>query len=261
MPPGDALASRRILLAHGYTSPFSDDFFIHHQFRTSADCPLFPRRETVPYLLEPHWTLIPNSSKDAEAVQDLWSQARPADCFGIQAYSLTPEWEFLYLAIHVASHKWETLRWIADIHDLCMSAPIDWTRVREMAGQFGLEFVAESTLAVCKLLYDTPMPAIFSSATLPAGVRLFPRSLDPSEAWKAPLFYPKLLQRPADKLRWFVEMFFVARVADHRFFDLPASLSFLYYVLRPLRLTCKWAWLSLAASVRRTGEWISFSGR
>jgi hypothetical protein len=260
VPAGDALTARRVLLAHGYTSPFSDDFFVNHQFHTSADCPLFPQNQTVPYLLELHWTLLPHSSRDADATQDLWLQARPADCFKVQAYSLTPEWEFLYLASHVASHKWQTLRWIADIHDLCASAPIDWIKVWEMAERFDLDWIVGSTLAVCASLYGTPMPANFSSATLPAGVRLFPHSLDPSEAWKAPLFHSKLLQRPSDKLRWFVEMFFVARVADRRFLDLPSSLSFLYYVLRPLRLICKWSWLFLAAGPRRIGRWLRFSG-
>ena len=40
--PQDVLRARRLLLAQGYTSPFSEDFFAHHQFRTSADCPLLP---------------------------------------------------------------------------------------------------------------------------------------------------------------------------------------------------------------------------
>jgi hypothetical protein len=62
-----------------------------------------------------------------------------------------------------------------------------------------------------------------------------------------PLFYPRLLKRPSDKLRWFARGFFVPNLADLSFLSLPASLSFLYYVLRPMRLTCKWGWRFLRA--------------
>jgi hypothetical protein len=251
VPAGDALQARRILLEQGYMSPFTEEFFVHHQFGTSADCPLIPQKEASAYLLEVHWTLLQHSSRDAEAVQDLWRRALPHEFFGVPAYSLTPEWQFLYLASHVATHKWQTLRWIADIHDLCASTSIDWPRVRAMAGQFELEFVAESTLAVCHALYATPLPEIFAQVALPEGIALFPHSLDASETWSAPLFYPKLLKRPTEKLRWLAEMFFVARVSDRRFFRLPASLDFLYYLLRPVRLACKWSWLFLCAGCRR----------
>jgi hypothetical protein len=165
---------------------------------------------------------------------------------------MTPEWEFLYLAGHAAYHKWQTLKWVADIHDLFVSAPIDWRSVQEKAELFDLDLSVESTLGVCSALYGTPTPANFPSAPLPAGVQLFPNSLNPSEAWNAPLFYPKLLKRPSEKLRWFAEMFFVARQADQMFFHLPASLDFLYFLLRPLRLACKWFWLFLSAGFNRS---------
>jgi hypothetical protein len=261
VPVSDALRARRLILAQGYTSPFTEDFFANHQFHTSADCPLRAQRGDLTYFLELHWTLLQHSSKDAEAVQDLWSQARPRDFFGVQAYRLTPEWEFLYLAAHAAYHKWQTLKWVADIHDLCVSASINWQMVQQKAERFDLDWVVGSTLAVCSSLCGTPTPANFSAVPVPAGVQLFPNSLDPTEAWNAPLFYPKLLKRPSEKLRWFAEMFFVARQADQMFFHLPPSLAFLYYLLRPLRLACKWSWLFVSASFHSLRQWFHFPSK
>jgi len=253
VPAGEVIRARRLLLAQGYTSPFSEDFFRHHQLRTSADCPLLPEKEepSCPYLLEIHWTLLHHSSQDEKAMQELWSEARPKSFFGIPAFTLTTEWEFLFLAEHAAYHKWDTLKWLADIHELCVSASIDWPQVKAKAERLGLDLAVGPTLTACSALFGTPIPACMSSPPLPAGVHLFPHSLDPAEAWKAPLFYPKLLKRPSEKLRWFAEMFFVARLADRRLFRLPAALSFLYYLLRPLRLTCKWTWLGAQAAYRR----------
>ena len=261
VPASDALRARRLLIDGGYTSPFAEDFFLDHQFHASADCPLLCQKGGVAYFLELHWTLLQHSSKDAEAMQDLWSHARPRDCFGVRAFSLTPEWEFLYLAGHAANHRWQTLKWVADIHDLCASAPIDWKCVREKAQKFDLDLVVGSTLAVCSALFGMATPANFSAATLPAGVQLFPNSLNPSEAWDAPLFYPKLLKSPSEKLRWFAEMLFVARQADQMFYHLPDSLDFLYFVLRPLRLACKWSWLFLSAGFSRLRQSVHFSKR
>lgn len=251
VPADDALRARSLILAQGYKSPFSEDFFAKHQFRTSADSPLLAERGGLSYFLELHWTLLQHSSKDAEAMSDLWSKARRHDFFGVEGYDLTPEWKFIYLAYHAAYHKWQSLKWVADINDLCATASIDWDVMKEKAERFDLDLVVESTLAVCSALFGTSVPSNFPTVQLPAGVTLFPHSLDPSEAWNAPLFQAQLLKRRSEKLRWFGEMFFVARMSDRMALPLPESLDFLYYLLRPLRLTWKWSGLLLSAGARR----------
>ena len=261
VPADEAVRARRLLLAHGYTSFFTEDFFLKHQFSTSADCPLTARRGGLSYFLELHWTLLQHSSVDRQAMQDIWSSASPQEFFGAPGYGLSPEWQFLYLAAHAAYHRWQTLKWVADLHDLCASTAIDWPVVRAKAAQFHLEFAVGTTLTVCSLLYGMPPPAGLSPLPLPAGVKLYPHSLDSEQAWDAPLFYPQLLQRPAEKLRWFLEMFFVARMADRLAFPLPESLEFLYYFLRPLRLSWKWSRLLLAAGVRKLRQRWAFPTR
>jgi len=259
VPPSDAAHARRLLLAHGYSSPFTEEFFVKHQLGTGAECPLFGQKQALSCLLEVHWTLLQHSRKDDEAIRDLWSQARPKDYFGVPAYALTPEWEFLYLAWHAAYHKWNTLKWLADIHQLCISAPIAWPQVREKTARFELDLIVGPTLTACAALFGTPAPSDLFSPGLPPGVHLFPSLLAPSQAWKDSLFYPSLLKRPSERLRCFAEMIFVPRLADARMFHLPSSLSFLYYLLRPSRLTCKWAWLALWAGFRRLKQWLRFS--
>lgn len=251
VPRADVLRARRVILASGYTSLFTEEFFANHQFHTTADCSLFKEKAVLPYMLEVHWTLLQHSSKDNDAMAELWSQARSEDFFGIRARNLTPEWQFLYLSVHAAYHKWTTLKWLADIHELCVSESVDWAQAKDKAVRFDLDLVAETTLTVCSSLFGTPLPAHLSPRPLPADVLLFPDSLAESESWNAPLFYPRLLKSRSEKLHWFLQMFFVARIADRRFLDLPPSLSFIYYFLRPLRLTCKWSWRFLRAGVSR----------
>jgi hypothetical protein len=256
IPAQKVLDARRLILTQGYKGLFSEDFFVHHQLRTSAECSLLPEKQEpfIPFLVELRWTILHHSSKDRDAVRDLWSEARRASFFGVSAHALSPEWEFLFLAQHAAYHKWHTLKWLADIHDFCMSVPVDWRLVKEKAECFELDLAVVPTLAACASLFGTPLPNDFSSSALPAGIQLFPNSLTPEEIWKAPLFYRQLLKRRSEKLRWFAEMLLVARPADRRFFRLPAALSFLYYLLRPLRLSIKWSWLFSRAGFRWVRE-------
>jgi hypothetical protein len=258
VPPSEALRARRLILAHGYTSPFTEEFFANHQFRTIAECPLHPVKQALSYLLEVQWTLLRHSRKDEEAMQDLWSEARPKDFFGVRAYGLTPEWEFLYLAWHAAYHKWTALKWLVDIHQLCVSAPVDWQQVQEKAERFELDLAVGHTLTACSSLFGTPAPANFPPRALPAGVHLFPTSLAPSEQWNAQFFHPWHLKRLSERLRCLAEMFFVPRLADYRFLPLPPSLRLLYYLLRPMRLTCKWSWLFLSSVFRRLRQGLHF---
>ncbi len=248
VPANDAVRARRIILMNGYSSQFTEQFFARHQLHTTSEALLVSETDVLTCLVELHWTLLHSSSKDQEATTNLWSESQPREFFGAKLRDLTPEWQFLYLSFHAAYHRWNSLKWLADIHDLCLSTNIDWAQVKDKAERFELDTFAGPTLAVCSSLFGTPIPSGFS-ARLPADIPLFPDSLSASESWKVKLFYPRLLKRPSDKLRWLTQTFLVPQLADQKFLNLPASLSFLYYVLRPLRLTCKWSWQFLQAGL------------
>ena len=53
------------------------------------------------------------------------------------------------------------------------------------------------------------------------------------------------------KLRCLAELCFVPTLAEQHLIPLPSPFTFLYYGLRPLRLTCKWAWRFLQAMLSR----------
>ena len=92
-------------------------------------------------------------------MRDLWAQARPKDTFGVPAYIMTSQWEFLYLAGHAAYHKWQTLKWLADINDLCGSACIDWAEGERKGGTFDLDLAAGANAHGVLPLFSTPAPA------------------------------------------------------------------------------------------------------
>jgi putative nucleotidyltransferase-like protein len=254
IPRDQAIRARQLLLAQGYASPVTDEFFLRHLFRTGVDCLLLPEGQRLHCPLDLHWGILPYSSKERDAAQDLWSEAHPKTFFGLRACALSPEWEFLYLAAHAGSDGWQRLKGLVDIHWLSASGLIDWQRVKAKADRLELDRVVEWTLSACSMMLGTPVPAPFAARALPEGAQLFPAAPFPAGSWRATRCQLYVLKRPADKLRFFGAVLFVPSLTEHQFLRLPAWLGFLYYPLRPLRIVCKWGWLSLRAGVTRLAQ-------
>jgi hypothetical protein len=141
------------------------------------------------------------------------------------------------------------LKWHADIDQICSAQPIDWEAAKAKADGFGLTPIVEHTLGACHQVFGTAVPKPFAARPLPAGIRLFPAPASPFWALRGAMIHYRLLPGVWQKLRCLAEACFVPNLTDHDLILLPSSLSFLYYLVRPLRLSCKWAWRFLQALV------------
>ncbi len=192
------------------------------------------------YMLELHSGLLWGRQLERELLEEIWSDAGHRNFYGVPAFALGAEWEFLYLAMHAARHGWFSLKWYADLDRLCCRGMIDWKKVNEMAKRLGWQAAVRSSLAACASLFDTPLDPAFGSTPPPRRSRV-PRPSDlqaPSET----LFLLRLLKTPAQKFRYLALRLLVPTPADCQFLPLPASLFFLYYALRPFRVACRIAW-------------------
>ena len=48
VPPADAVRARRVILANGYSSQFTEEFFVRHQLHTSRECSLVRETNVLP---------------------------------------------------------------------------------------------------------------------------------------------------------------------------------------------------------------------
>jgi hypothetical protein len=193
------------------------------------------------YHLELHSGLLWGGQLERELLEEVWSDAVRRSFYGVPAFTLSAEWEFLYLAVHAAQHGWLSLKWYADLDRLCCRGGIDWKKANEKAKSLGWEAAVRSSLAVCASLFGTPVDPAFASAPPPMQLRVpHPSELQvPSEN----LLLLRLLKTPARRLRYLAIRFLVPTPAECRLLPLPASLFFLYYALRPLRVasnTARW---------------------
>jgi hypothetical protein len=253
VPPDNVTQALDLILASGYRDELSDPFFSKVVLRHGRHYNLVREDRGISFLLELHWILVQHSAKNDDAVNDLWAEACPQTFFGVPALSLTPEWEFLYLSIHATDHEWRSLKWLVDIDQIASSGLVDWQKAMEKAERFEIDLAIRQTLAATSLLLETPLPASYSSAALPAVVRLFPDvrfpAGDPLSAFA--FRHMRVLKQPLDKLRYIATALLAPKLTDWDFLGLPPSLGFLYYFIRPVRLACKWSWLFTRASLGR----------
>ena len=201
--------------------------------------------------VELHWGIAWRWPHSAPAMADLWADARPRPFRGAPAHALGPEWDLLYLAVHAARHRWASLKWLVDIHEVCRRGGLDWEKLRAKAGRFGLTEVLEISLQASAALFDTPLlPSRAPARALPGWLDLFPATPDPLDIWRGALYPARLFARPSEKVRYLARVLLVPTLAERRLIRLPASLRALYYPLRPLRLGGRWG-LDVAGGIGR----------
>jgi hypothetical protein len=239
-----------LLLASGYRAEFTERFFVDRLRHRNTEASLKREERGFCYILDLHWGVLYGIPLDGGVSEDVWGETRPKAFFGVPAYTLSPEWNLLFLAAHAAHHQWQGLKWLVDIHEMCIQAGIDWEKLGAKARCLGWQDVLLLSLSVCRTLFSTPIPEEFPFCSLPSWLALFPA--DPSlHLWESAFFPLHLLKRPADKLCYGVRVLLLPTLAEHRVLPLPSSLGFLHYPLRILRLGYRWSWRGVCAGFRR----------
>ena len=204
--------------------------------RSNMEYCLFSPPASFRYLLEVHWDIAWRWRADSRMLDQLWAEARRGTVLGVDAWTLSPEWELLYLALHAARHRWSALKWLVDIHEICVRGSVDWAGVEYRARRFGLERTLDLGLGACRALLGTPLPAQFEGQAPPRRLRAVRAGPVKVGGWLEALAVVRLFSRPTDKLRYLGRLLLRPTLAEWSLVRLPSSLRFLYYGLRPLRL-------------------------
>jgi hypothetical protein len=235
----------QILRRLGYEDQFDHGLMRNLVIRHGIEYELFRDQHGYRYALDLHWDLMLGWKLDERSTSTLWSETQPFQFRGSRIRVLSPEWELLYLAVHAANHQWQGLKWLIDIHDVCLSRSIDWDRLNNLAVRLEWNHILQLSLHYCKLLFGTPVPQTLSIDQLPGwapAASLYPRAerirmgFGPASV----SFRLHLLSRFSQKLAYIITVLFIPTGAEERLVHLPNVFSFLYYPLRPLRLLARW---------------------
>jgi len=250
VPPKYFPAAFRILRCSGYEARFTEPSLVGLLARYGKDCALMRQDHACSYPLQLHCGLIWGGPAERNLIEEIWSAAPRTTFYGVSAFALSPEWEFLYLAVHAARHGFLPLKWLVDLDLLSSREAIDWRDVKEKARRLGWERAVQSSLSACAELLETQLPAGFSKTATPALARFSSSGPSPVQILREVLFAARLLTSRSQKYRFLAIRLFVPTPADCEWLPLPSWLFFLYYALRPLRVTCLVAWWFVQAGLR-----------
>ncbi len=246
----DIRRAKRLLMADEYRPEFelgahAEDEYIRseHAFQL--------RKKHLGFVVELHWRFGSRNQVFPVTPEQVWNRLECRTFHGRPVLTLCREDLLLYLAVHGAKHGWERLEWIVCIRELVRGADsLCWEQILSQAAASGALRALQLALLLADDLGSGVVPASLRVALLQdqpvrrlahqVRQRLFlPEQDHPRREVYRHAFYLQTRERWRDRAR--ILLHSSMRVPhpyarDWTIFRIPSSLSFLYYVLRPVRL-------------------------
>jgi len=212
--------------------------------RTQCNLPF--TRDAHRLVVEIHWRVSARLFSSPLDEESVWENLHTETFEGTEINALAPEDLLLSLCVHGAKHLWERLSWITDIAQLLEVHPdLNWTRLLESARRTGTERMLLLGLRIARDLLGARLPAqIERQAEADAEIvplanqvyaRLFEVDGDATGMSGYFIFQLKARSRLRDKFNY-CRYVISPTEEDLTLLSLPAPLSFIYYLLRPLRM-------------------------
>lgn len=179
----------------------------------------------------------------------LWECLASLSLAGTTIQVFSPEAHLLVLCVDGYKECWHKLSRICDLAAMIGNQELDWERLRELARKLKLERILSLGLLLTSELLEAPLPEkIWSRVEANSAIRGLAARLQkdlfseenpqshPFSLWTIALYHLYLSECQPDRLRYWL----TPNTSDRAFLSLPASLSFFYYLLRPIRVIGKY---------------------
>lgn len=245
----DVSRAKELLVSRGYRPQVSLTAAQEAAFLRAENALLFSR-EDAQSIVELHWELTPRYLSSRLDQNHLWERLDLTSPGGQGIVTLAPEHLLLFLCVHGAKHNWGCLGWICDVARLVnVHRDLDWGSVLARAHKQGDERMLFVGLSLaCDLLGATVPVEVRERIKADSVAKALARKIcerylqspdRPPGIVEHILFHLKAKERLRDKVGYCLHALITPSVADWEFFPLPGALSFLYFLLRPIRLIQK----------------------
>ncbi len=204
------------------------------------------RRADGRVIVELHWEVASDLFASSVSGDELWKSLKTVDVSGESINSLPVDDVLFSLCVHGSRHIWERLSWICDVAELISRREIDWQALVSRATRTDCErmfylglFLADRLFGIAvppdvrltieadsglESIADDIVPRLFSGTThIPATpAQIFQFNFNIRKSWRGRARYFAFMLKPTD--------------GDLSRLPLPRSLSFAYYLIRPVRL-------------------------
>jgi len=201
--------------------------------------------------LELHWALMPEKYSFSQDINEIFSNAVPVSVNSGRFDVLGDEDLIIYLSIHGAKHYWSRMIWIFDITSFIeRKKNINWELVIAKSEELNCRRSLLLSLYLAGDLFSVEIPKIFGTyinndkavSVLGENVKQnFQKiyDLEKIETYNK-TFFLKSMESTSDKLLYIADLLFNPTIYEVEVIIFPKELSFLYYILRPLRLIKKY---------------------
>ncbi len=197
-----------------------------------------------------HWRFVQSCFSFPFNLEGLWECLEQTPFAGTTIRNIPPEDLLLILCVHGAKEAWARLMWICDIAELIrMHGRMDWTRVIEQARALhnerklllGLLLASELLRAELpeNVLHMVQTNSVIQSLATQVCKRLFSASDITAEMVQVTALHFRVADRLRDRIAYLLyrlRLLITPNAADQTLLALPVGFSFLYYLLRPIRL-------------------------
>ncbi|MBI3606558.1 MAG: nucleotidyltransferase family protein [Nitrospirae bacterium] len=265
------------ILVHERDVPRAKDLLISRGYRPNVELPSAKEASYIQFrgargfsrgdsgvCIDLHWgvTLHKKSFSFPIDEERLWERLEPVSLGGRTVHSIPPEELLQILCVHGSRHCWEQLKWICDIAELVRAHQgLDWKRLMEEARSLHNSRMLLLGLLLARDLLGAILPEevlqtmradrVVKSLAAQIRERIFAEAGGPLRVFESSLFYLRIRERLWDGVPDFLQMVITPDGKDWEFLPLPESISFLYYLLRPIRLIGKYGVNPLRRSLRR----------
>jgi hypothetical protein len=206
--------------------------------------------------IELHWRLAKPHFGHLSGTFSFWEDCEETRFFNTIMRRPQSENTFMYLCAHGARHRWTRLVWLVDLAEFMRVHPaMDWQRILDQSARqrstrvllMGLNLIHEvfgvalpepvqkalrhDHRAVSQFTQEIQATIFEEYTSQPSDMKVYAFHVRMRESWRDKLTYLRYPLRKKVK----------PSQKDAALIALPARLSFLYYVLRPLRLIVTYA--------------------
>lgn len=222
----------------------------HSVYRLVRECayPFVSSQNGI--MVELHWAVMPKVFSCQIDCEQLWENLNPVSIIGHKVPNLSPENTLVTLCGHGTKDCWPQLARICDIAELIYRYPkLNWQQVIKEADSLGHKRMLFLGLYLANNLLGTSLPDLVwqkmqtdplaKMLAVQVQKALFPEIGQPSKVTRITYFHLRVRERLRDKLYCFLHAAMTPSTSDWTLLPLAEFPSFLYYLIRPVRLTKK----------------------
>ena len=189
-------------------------------------------------LIDVHWRFTPPHVSLKLETDDLWQRMVGIDLADPPLMTLSAEDLILVSCVHGFTHQWERLIWACDVATLMRRDNLDWDYLIASARRLGMLRILLAGMAVATGL-GAPLPQELNAESetirkFTAANSVFEPNEQRGSAWLA--YQLRMRERLLDKLTTLARLAFTPRSYDCLYAPVSPSLTFLYYLIRPMRM-------------------------